>query len=87
MTSEQRMNLMREKLNLALNPTHLEIIDESHLHIGHVGAQSGGGHYKLIISSPLFNGQNQIARHRLIYSSLGDLMKHEIHALTIEITH
>lgn len=85
MTSEQRINLIREKISVALNPTQLEIIDESHRHVGHEGAKSGGGHFKVIISSPLFNGQSQIACHRLIYNSLGDLMKHEIHALTIKI--
>jgi BolA protein len=61
----------------------LEIIDESHKHAGHAGARDGGGHYVLNIVSAQFSGKNTVARHRMIYSALGELMKREIHALTI----
>lgn len=74
---------MRERL-AALNPTHIDIIDESHLHAGHAGARSGGGHFKLHIVSPRFVGLNTLARHRVIYSALGEMMQHEIHALNIQ---
>jgi len=67
----------------ALDPTTLEIIDESHKHAGHAGARDGGGHYLLNIVSEQFSGKNTVARHRMIYSALGELMKREIHALTI----
>jgi len=67
-----------------LEPVRLEIIDESHKHAGHAGARDGGGHYVLRIVSARFAGNNTVARHRMIYSALGDLMKREIHALTIE---
>jgi BolA protein len=67
----------------ALDPTTLEIIDESHKHAGHAGARDGGGHYLLNIVSDQFSGKNTVARHRMIYSALGELMKREIHALTI----
>jgi BolA family transcriptional regulator, general stress-responsive regulator len=67
-----------------LNPTILEIIDESHKHAGHAGARGGGGHYVLHIVSAQFAGNNMVARHRMIYSALGELMKREIHALTIQ---
>jgi BolA family transcriptional regulator, general stress-responsive regulator len=67
-----------------LNPTILEIIDESHKHAGHAGARDGGGHYVLNIVSAQFVGNNTVARHRMIYSALGELMKREIHALTIQ---
>jgi BolA protein len=67
-----------------LNPTILEIIDESHKHAGHAGAREGGGHYVLNIVSAQFAGNNTVARHRMIYSALGELMKREIHALTIQ---
>ncbi len=74
---------MQERL-AALQPTEIKIIDESHLHAGHAGSASGGGHYKLQIVSTQFAGLNTLARHRVIYSALGELMKHEIHALNIQ---
>lgn len=74
---------MRARLAV-LNPTILEIIDESRKHAGHAGARDGGGHYVLHIVSAQFVGNNTVARHRMIYSALGELMKREIHALTIQ---
>lgn len=74
---------MRARLAV-LDPTVLEIIDESHKHAGHAGARDGGGHYALNIVSAQFAGNNTVARHRMIYSALGELMKREIHALTIQ---
>lgn len=69
-----------------LEPTHLELIDESHLHIGHAGvAQRDGKHYSLIISSPKFANLSLIKQHQLIYQMLGNLMSKEIHALRIKI--
>lgn len=67
-----------------LAPLSLEIIDDSALHAGHAGARSGGGHYRLRIVSARFAGLGTVARHRLIYENLGDLMKREIHALAIQ---
>ncbi len=67
----------------ALHPEHLEIIDESALHAGHAGARGGGGHYQLTLVSPAFTGLNALARHRLVYQTLGDLMQGPIHALSI----
>jgi BolA protein len=78
-----RIEAMKQKLG-ALNPVHLEIVDESHKHAGHAGAKEGGGHYLLFIVSPEFGGKNTMARHRMIYSALGELMKREIHALNIQ---
>jgi BolA family transcriptional regulator, general stress-responsive regulator len=74
---------MRARLAV-LNPAILEIIDESRKHAGHAGARDGGGHYVLHIVSAQFAGNNTVARHRMIYSALGELMKREIHALTIQ---
>jgi BolA protein len=54
------------------------------LHAGHEGAKSGGGHYRLRIVSPFFTGKSTVARHRLVYDALGDLMRHKIHALSIK---
>lgn len=80
MTTADRI---REKLQ-SLQPLQLEIVDESARHAGHAGAQAGGGHYQLLIVSDAFAGKNQVVRHRLIYSALGDMMKQEIHALSIQ---
>ena len=77
-----RIASMRSLL-AALDPVSLEIIDESRKHAGHAGARDGGGHYVLNIVSRQFAGKNTVARHRMIYSALGPMMKREIHALTI----
>jgi BolA protein len=76
-----RMNKMRNLLAV-LQPTQLEIADDSHLHAGHEAAGSGG-HYRIMIISAQFMGKPTVARHRMIYSALGEMMKHEIHALNI----
>jgi len=78
-----RIEEMRSLLG-ALQPTQIEIIDDSHKHAGHEGARSGGGHYTLHIVSAQFAGKPTLARHRMIYSALGDMMKHDIHALNIK---
>lgn len=75
-------SLMRERL-AALTPADLIIEDESAAHAGHAGAASGGGHFRLTLVSDAFVGQNAVGRHRLIYQALGDLMKTQIHALSI----
>jgi len=67
----------------ALQPEHLEIEDDSAAHAGHAGARSGGGHYNLLIVSSRFAGLGSVARHRLVYTTLGDLMKTKVHALAI----
>ena len=75
---------MRDKL-AALAPVALEIEDESAQHAGHAGARpSGGSHWRLTIVSEAFRGKNAVARHRMVYEALGDLMKRDIHALKIE---
>ncbi len=67
----------------ALSPIELEIQDDSALHAGHAGARDGGGHYRLYIVSAAFEGRSTVARHRLVYEAVGDMMKKEIHALAI----
>jgi BolA protein len=67
----------------ALEPIEVELIDESQLHAGHAGAASGGGHFRLKIVSPRFEGQRLVMRHRLVYDSVHDMMHTEIHALAI----
>ena len=66
-----------------LAPQHLELLDESGQHVGHVGAQGGGGHYRLTIVSPQFAGKTTLARHRMVYDALGPMMQQQIHALAI----
>lgn len=73
---------MRERLAV-LQPESIEIADDSALHAGHAGAASGGGHYTLRIVSARFAGQSRVARHRLVYDTLGSLMQHRIHALAL----
>lgn len=66
-----------------LEPLSLEIEDDSALHAGHAGAKGGGGHYRMTMVSDRFIGKNTVARHRLIYGALGELMRTRIHALAI----
>lgn len=73
---------LRERLS-TLHPQSLELEDESHLHAGHAGARSGGGHYRLHIVATAFAGKNTVARHRMIYDAAGDLMRGAVHALSI----
>lgn len=78
-----RIERMRERLKAALAPTDIKITDESHLHAGHAGAQSGRGHYALHIRSEAFTGKSPIQRHRMVYEALGEMMQTDIHALSI----
>lgn len=66
-----------------LTPLRLHIDDESAAHRGHAGAAGGGGHYRLTLVSAAFAGKNTVARHRLVYDALGDMMRGPIHALAI----
>ena len=76
--------MIETRLRSALTIAFIEIVDESHLHIGHAGAASGGGHFHVTIASKNFEGLSALARHRLIYDALGDAMQTEIHALSIK---
>jgi BolA family transcriptional regulator, general stress-responsive regulator len=75
---------LRERLIAAFAPVELAVTDESHLHEGHAGARGGAGHFRVRIVAAVFRGIGPVARHRLIYEALADLMKGEIHALAIE---
>lgn len=67
-----------------LAPDTLDIIDESHLHAGHAGARGGARHFRVRIVSRQFEGLGTLARHRLVYDCVRDLMPFPIHALAIE---
>lgn len=77
------MDEIRDRLQ-GLAPHSIEIIDDSHLHAGHAGARSGGGHYRLAIVSDQFAGKSKVARHQMVYGALGELMRTRIHALAIQ---
>ncbi len=75
---------MRERLAV-LRPVALDLRDESAQHAGHAGSRpSGGSHWQVRIVSEAFRGASAVARHRMVYEALGDLMKRDIHALRIE---
>lgn len=80
----ERTEMIRQRIENALTPDVIEIIDESHLHAGHAGAASGGGHFNVTIVSDQFKGKSTIERHRMVYLAVDDLMRTEIHALGIK---
>ena len=74
---------IRERL-ATLEPVSLDLVDESSQHAGHSGWREGGGtHWRLAIVSPRFAGQSAVARHRMVYQAIGELMQNPIHALAI----
>jgi BolA protein len=75
---------LREKLVARFAPVQLEIEDESHFHAGHAGAAGGHGHYRVRIVAEAFRGMSPVARHRLVYAAVGDMLDTDIHALAIE---
>ena len=77
-----RVQLIQERL-AALQPTKLEIIDESEKHAGHAQAK-GGGHFIAYIVAEAFAGKSLVERHRMVYSALGEAMGTEIHAFSMK---
>lgn len=84
--SDERAERIRQRISAALQPLSLQITDDSHLHVGHAGAASGGGHYTVEIASAAFAGKPLVRRHRLVYDAVGDMMGGDIHALAIRAT-
>ncbi len=78
-----RLERIHERLTATFSPMDCQLHDESALHAGHAGAASGGGHYRVRLVSVHFEGQSRIVRHRLVYDCLCDMMRTDIHALTI----
>jgi BolA protein len=70
-------------LSEALPVTAVELIDDSHKHAGHAGARDGRGHFRLRIVSGAFAGLRPLQRHQLVYRALDELMRTDIHALSI----
>jgi len=79
-----RLERIRARLDAAFSPSALAIRDDSALHAGHPGAQGGAGHYAIKIEADAFRGLRSVARHRLVYDALADMLPDEIHALSID---
>lgn len=76
---------IQQKLNEALMPVRLEVIDESHLHAGHAGARpQGESHFRVEIVSPRFAGKSRVDRQRMIYELLDDEFVNGLHALSLK---
>lgn len=83
--SEARIAVMRQRLESALTPDLLEIIDDSHKHVGHAGARDGRGHFTVRIRAGALAGKSMLEQHRAIYAALGRMMETDIHALAIKV--
>jgi BolA protein len=76
---------MRRRLQLALEPSRLDLTDDSEQHRGHGGYNpSGESHFSLLIESAAFAGRTRVERQRLVYKALGELMHERVHALAIK---
>jgi BolA protein len=76
---------IREKLTQALQPTRLDVINESHLHAGHRGSPgTGESHFRVLIVSPAFAGRSRVDRHRLVNDALAGELKAGVHALAVK---
>jgi BolA protein len=73
------------RLNSALTPTRIELVDDSEAHRGHGGYNPAGeSHFSLTIESPAFAGRSRVERQRMVYAALGDLTRERVHALSIK---
>ena len=79
---------LEARLRERLQPSALEVIDESGAHAGHAGAnaQGYGSHFRVRVASPFFTGKSRVARHRLVYDALQDFIDDGVHAIAIETT-
>ena len=85
MSPEERIDIINDRLLKKFSPTKLEVIDDSHKHVGHAGSKDGAGHYTVIICSDELKKLSRVAAHRAVYDCLKDLIPHEIHALSIVV--
>jgi BolA protein len=84
MNPKDRRKEITTRLTEAFRPETLGVEDESHLHEGHAGARDGRGHFRVLIVSGEFSDKPLLQRHRMVYKALGDLMRTDIHALSID---
>jgi BolA protein len=83
-TFSSREERLRARLEARFAPLELVIEDESRFHAGHAGAAGGQSHYRVRIVAEAFRGVAPVARHRLVYAAVGDMMQSDIHALAID---
>jgi BolA protein len=75
---------IRQRLTAALAPSRLDLIDESALHAGHAGARAQGeSHFRMVIVTAMFTGKSRLERQRMVFAALADLMRTDVHALSI----
>ena len=81
------VSAIEQQLRTRLNPTRLEVIDESAAHAGHAGANAEGfgSHFRIRIASPEFAGKSRVAQHRLVYDAMQNFIDQGLHALAIEV--
>ena len=86
MTTPTTARQMEQRLRERLQPSFLEVLDESAAHAGHAGSNGTdhGTHFRVRITSPLFTDQSRIKRHRLVYDALQEFIDQGVHALAIE---
>jgi BolA family transcriptional regulator, general stress-responsive regulator len=81
--SESIAQTIRARL-APLEPSFVELHDDSAEHVGHAGAAAGGGHFSLVIVSKAFRQYSRLARHRAVLDRVADLIPHPVHALAIQ---
>jgi BolA protein len=90
MTSERTGAVATEmlrRLNSALSPMRVELVDDSEQHRGHGGYNPAGeSHFSLRIESPAFIGKSRVERQRMVHKALGELLDERVHALSIRAT-
>ena len=85
MSTQDRLDLIRRRLNDAFLPSQLNVIDESDQHVGHAGHQGGGRHFAIQIAASCFVNISKVDAHRQIYALFSDMMPDPIHALRIQV--
>jgi BolA protein len=83
MGAEDRVLRIEARLREKLDASDVQVVDESHKHVGHAGAASGAGHFRVTVVSPRFAGLSLVQAQRLVYEAVGEMMDAEIHALAI----
>ncbi|WP_131118654.1 BolA family protein [Lichenihabitans psoromatis] len=74
------------RLQAALRPTILDVVDESHLHAGHSGSREGGEtHFRVVVAAEAFNGKSRVERHRMVNALLEAELRGPVHALALDI--
>ena len=83
MQASLRVRAIEDALVSSLEATHVEVVDNSAGHANHLGAKDGGGHFAVVVVSRAFRGLSRIAAQKLVYETLADLMREDIHALSM----